>query len=513
MDQLLDAPVLTEAQRLELAEVLYVIEKRKAINPLEFFERMPMQERIKQSKAKIKLIFGGNRSSKTTTVAEYIQTRIKETIKKLKIWVTGETFQDSVAIQQKKMWDLTPRLNVKYGKFDDINGFTNRKLQFKNNTIATFKSFDQGRDAFQSDDIDIAWFDEEPPADIVKESRMRLIDRDGEMIISMTSLKGITDLIEDMFEGHDVIESQEVPECIWRIHHGLRGKVLPRIARKGDIDIFFLWTTENHYVNQERLLDEVKLMTEQEVLCRIFGLPINLAGKIYMSFSRDVHVISLDDVPLTGNQLTNVLDPHDRKPWAITWELVNKNGSCYQVDEYPNRNFIDMVFDDKTYEEYAEIIKLKEAAIRERFNVTGPTKRIIDPNFGNKTVQMAKRQGGQSKTTPKEELARLGLKYNDGIDALEAGHLEVRKWLHWIKRQGQLVVAPLLYICDNCHNTINHMSRYSRKDPNASDGDIKDTVQPMDKYKDFCDNKRYFVMSNPHWIEHKVFNVKAPKTY
>lgn len=503
-------------KKTELAELLYAIEKRKALNPLEFFERMPMQERIGKSEAKIKLVFGGNRSSKTTTIAEYIQSRIKrfrDMKKKLKIWVVGETFQDSVAIQQKKMWDLTPKMEVKYGKFDDINGFTNRKLQYKDNTLVTFKSFDQGREAFQSDDIDIVWNDEEPPIEIVKEQRMRLVDRNGEMIISMTSLKGITDLVEDMFEGYEVLESEEVPEVVWRVHRGLRGKVLPRVARKGDIDIFFLWTTENKYVNQGRLMEEVKLMTEQEVLSRVFGLPINLAGKIYMNFSRDVHVVGLEDVPVVGNQLWCVLDPHDRKPWAITWELVNKNGSSYQVDEYPNRDFIEMMFDDKTYEEYAEVIRIKEKAIRERFNVTGVTRRIIDPNFGNKTVQLAVRQGGQSKTTPKEEMKRLGFKFNDGIDALEAGHLEVRKWLHWVKRDGQLVVAPLMYICDNCENTIKHLSRYGRKDPNTADGDVKDTVAPMDKYKDFCDNKRYFVMSNPKWIESREFNVTAPKVY
>lgn len=494
----LESDAKTKAARI-ISELKY----RREINPLKYHASMPMQQRFSDDPAKFKCIFGANRSGKSEEAIKYV---IKKMLGKprQKWWICGETFQDSISIQQTKAWKLVPKHRIRYGKFDVINGFTNRKLLLDNGSLAIFKSYDQKRESFQGDDVDGILDDEEPPFEIFQEQKMRLIDRDGEMIISMTSLKGITDLIETIFDGHDVIESQHAP---------LIGRVLPRVAQKNGVKFYFLWSEENKHINQNRLIAESKLMTQDEILCRMYGVPVNLAGKIYMSFSRDPHVISLDDVPEQGNQLWNILDPHDRKPWAITWELVNKNGSCYQVDEYPNRNFIEMSFDDKTYEEYAEIIRIKEQAIRERFKISGNTKRIIDPNFGNKTVQLAKRQGGQSKTTPKEEMARLGFKYNDGIDALEAGHLEVRKWLHWVKRDGQLVVAPLLYICDNCTNTISHMSRYSRKDTSGADGDIKDTVGPMDKYKDFCDNKRYFVMANPKWIEAKTFSLPKTRTY
>jgi len=50
---------------------------------------------------------------------------------------------------------------------------------------------------------------------------MRLIDRDGEMIFTMTSLNGITDLMSEIYEDHDVIESQYAPAF---------GADLPRIV-------------------------------------------------------------------------------------------------------------------------------------------------------------------------------------------------------------------------------------------------------------------------------------------
>lgn len=450
-------------------------------------------------------ILGGtvhHNSGKTTPVSKRVLRSGLD--KRLKIWVCGETFSDSVAIQQKKISELVPRQRVKYGSYDPINGYTNRKLLLDNGTMYTFKSYDQGRTAFQSDDIDIIWCDEEPPNEIIKEMRMRLVDRNGVLIISMTSLKGITELIADLYEDCDVLESRYAP---------LVKKELPVHARKGPVEIFFLWTTDNIHIDQSRLMDEVALMPEQDILCRIYGMPTNLAGKIYMSFNRAVHVISSDDVPVTGNQLWNVLDPHDRKPWAIGFYCVNKNGSVYCVDEYPNQSFTDMLYDDRTYEDYAKLIKEKEARLRERFNIGGKVRRVIDPNFGNKTVQMAERIGGQSKTTPVKELAKLGLKYKDGIDSLEAGHLEVRRWLHWVRKDGQLVVAPGIYFADNCENHINGLGRYSRKDTAGVDGDVKDRVAPQDKYKDFPDLVRYFLMANPRWIEEREFIVSKERTY
>lgn len=486
----------------ELALILAALAERQKESPLEFLELLPGQQAPHESTALIRLIFGGNRSSKST-VGSY--TILKSALSsRKKIWVCGETFQDSIAIQQKKINEFVPRREVKYGTFDDINGYTNRKLQFKNGSLITFKSYDQGASAFQSDDIDEIWNDEEPPLDIVKEQKMRLIDRNGRMLISMTSLKGITDFIRDYFEDCDILETRFAP---------LVKKELPVRARKGNADIFFLWTTDNRYINQKRLLDDVALMPETDRMTRIYGMPTNLAGKIYMSFGRDTHVIPLDDAPTQGNQLWNVLDPHDRKPWAMGWYLVNKNGTVYCVDEYPDTNFNEMLYDDKTYEDYAKIIKDKERLLRSVFNCGGIIRRRVDPNFGNKTIQFAERKGGQSKTTPVKELARLGLHYKDSIDALEAGHLEVRKWLHFVKKDGQFVVAPGFVLTDNCKNHINGLTRYARKDIIGSSGEVKDKVAPQQTWKDFPDLVRYLLMANPKWTQDTQWMPPKEKLY
>lgn len=464
---------------------------------------MPLQARFHAADARIKGILGGNRSGKTEEGAEYV---IRKCLEKpnQKWWACAETFQDSINIQQLKVWQLTPKNRIKYGRYDLINGYTNRKQLFDNGSMITFKSYDQKRESFQGDDIDGIWDDEETPYDIYREQRMRLLDRDGEMIITMTSLKGVTDLIQDVFEDHEVLETMHAP---------LVDKELPRVVEKNGMKFYLFWTTENPYINQERTLSDIKLMTNQEIMSRIYGMPINLTGKIYMTFAKNVHVIPVEEAPIKECQIINVLDPHDRKPWALAWYAIHPTGKAYKFEEYPNRDFNEMLYDEKTYDDYAEIIKEKEEGIKALYG-RSVRKRIIDPNYGNSTVRLAKREGGQANTTCKKELQRRGFHFKDGIDLLEEGHLKVREKLFYKTKDEEIVIQPLFFITENCHNSVKHISRYSRKDIMTSDGDMKDTVKVKEKYKDFCDLDRYFWMSDPKYIiENKTFNPESEKVY
>lgn len=488
---------------MKLAEIQHVINKRKYLNPLEWFKPLTQQAKFKDCPAKIKGAFGGNRSGKTEEGAEYVITKCLAKPKQ-RWWACAETLEDSREIQQRKVWSLLPKNRVKYCYYDEVNGFRNRKIIFDNGSQLHFKSYEQGREGMQGTDQDGIWDDEEPPYDVYREQRMRLIDRDGEMIFTMTSLMGVTELLAELFEDYDVVESKPAPL--------LNNEVLPTIVRKGQAMFFMFWTTDNPHVSQSRLEDDVKIMTKQDIRSRIYGLPINLSGRIYPMFNKDVHVVPWDIIPKTQVTIYNVLDPHDRKPWALQWWVVDKMGRAFCIREYPwNRNFNDMDWDDKAYADYARLIKATELEIIENFG-RSVSKRIIDPNFGNSTERKAEREGGHSKTTPRIELKRLGLNYRDGIDNLAAGHLQVRKWLYYqeAKDSKELVVKPKLYIYEGCQNTIRHLSRYAYKDIETASGDVRDKVQPQDKYKDYSDTTRYFVMANPIWLPR--FEPQMPNT-
>lgn len=482
-------------------EIIYHLSVRKRLIPLDFFVPLKYQKFFEDCILKIKGVFGGNRAGKTQIGAKYVIDKCLAKPKQ-RWWAVAEIDEVSISIQQRKIWELLPKLEMKYCHYDEINGFRNGKIVFKNGSMIRFKTYKQGREAFASDDIDGIWNDEEPPMEIYKEQKMRLIDRDGEMIFTMTSLEGITELMQELFEDHDVIESQYAP---------LIDETIPRIVEKNGVRFFMLWTTENPYVVQARIAEDVKVMTKQEIKSRIYGIPLNLAGRIYPTYNKNIHLIPMDNIPTRHVCIWHVLDPHDRKPWFATWWVVDKMGHAYCVREYPwRRNFNEIEHDDKSIGDYAKLFKEIEFELIETYG-RSVSRRIIDPNFGNSTVQKAERTAdGQAKTTLIRELKKFGLNYQDGIDMLEVGHIQVRKWLHYEKKGENMIVSPKLYIGEDCQNMDRHLSRYSRKDIETSDGDVKDKAGVREKYKDGADNGRYLVMANPHYIERFVAAPPVP---
>lgn len=494
---------LSKEDEQELRLLCAEIEHRRRVNPLSFYKHLPQQEKFHNDQSRNKNLFGGNRGGKTLEAAEYGLSKALAKPKQ-RIWLCSETFADSVNIMQRKVWELVPKNQILYGHYDDINGFTNRKLKLKNGSIIFFKSYDQGVQSFAQDDCDTIIDDEETPYAIYKEQRMRLIDRNGEMIISMTSTKGVTDLIADIFEDCDVIE-QRYAEYV--------NEMLPVIAEKNGIRFYMLWNTDNPHIDQNRLRQEIKLMTRDEIKSRVYGIPVNLSGKIYSAFNKNIHVIPFESAPLSNVQIYHILDPHDSKPFAMIWIALHKTGTAYCIDEYPNRDFYEIVGDPKTYNDYANIIRQKEEAL---YDIYGQEvfKRIIDPNFGSKPVRLAEKLDNRAHTTVKEELKKRGFNFQDGIDSLESGHLKVREKIHYEIKDNEIVLQPKFFITDNCINTIKCMSRYSRKDINTADGDVKEKVGVQEKYKHYPDLVRYFWMSDPRYIsEYKTFEPENRRVY
>jgi phage terminase large subunit-like protein len=75
-----------------------------------------------------------------------------------------------------------------------------------------FKSYDQGRQKWQGETLDIVWFDEEPPLDIYMEGLTRTNATGGMVYLTFTPLLGISDVVsmflkECGFEGSPMAAS------------------------------------------------------------------------------------------------------------------------------------------------------------------------------------------------------------------------------------------------------------------------------------------------------------------
>jgi phage terminase large subunit-like protein len=406
---------------------------------------------------------------------------------------TPKNIEEIGAIQTeiKKWWPV--------GKYEAKKNKKSYDSEYiKDDWIIDIMSYEQDESEFESATLGVAIFDEPPPMRILNATiaRMRM---GGIILIFMTPLDTGGEVIENLTEK-EIIEIEGEPigkvALIYAeiedacIEHGVRG-----------------------FLEHKHIAQMLSFYDDEERLAREKGKPVTYSGRIYPSFSQNVHVIPFEDAPVDNIVLYHILDPHDRKPWAMQWIILHSTGTTYCIDEYPNRDFNKNLMDNKAYDEYANIIKEKEDAL---FDIYGKQvyKRIIDPNFGNKTIRLAEKVDERAHTTPKEELRKRGFIFQDGLDSLEAGHLKVREKLHYEVKDGEIVIQPKFFVTDNCFNTIRHFLRYTLKDILTSDGDVRDSVKPKEKYKDFCDLTRYFWMSNPRYFEGlKDFIPEKQKVY
>ena len=70
-----------------------------------------------------------------------------------------------------------------------------------------FKSYDQGRESFQGEEIDLDWLDEESPVDIYVECLLRTMTNNGMVICTFTPLQGLSEMVMLFLPNGQIHES------------------------------------------------------------------------------------------------------------------------------------------------------------------------------------------------------------------------------------------------------------------------------------------------------------------
>lgn len=88
------------------------------------------------------------------------------------------------------------------------------------NSLITFKSFDQGREAFEGDELDVIWLDEEAPAEVYNECLIRTMTTDGIIFLTFTPMEGLTEMVEQFlpmgkFPDYDPGKSKAMVNITW----------------------------------------------------------------------------------------------------------------------------------------------------------------------------------------------------------------------------------------------------------------------------------------------------------
>lgn len=77
-----------------------------------------------------------------------------------------------------------------------------------------FKSYDQGREAFQASEIEVMWFDEEPPMDVYTEGLLRTMTTKGMVMLTFTPLRGVSEVVLSFLPGGAMPEVQDGPKAV-----------------------------------------------------------------------------------------------------------------------------------------------------------------------------------------------------------------------------------------------------------------------------------------------------------
>ena len=154
---------------------------------------------------------------------------------------------------------------------DGIIDFIRIKNVLGGSSVIGFKSCDQGREKFQGASLDFVWFDEEPPEDVYRECRMRVMDRQGEVFGTMTPLKGLTFVYNEIF-----LNRRNDPEAWYE---------------------FMEWA-DNPYLDEKEVALMEASLDERTLQARRFGRFASAAeGLVYPEFDEQIHVIEPFPIP------------------------------------------------------------------------------------------------------------------------------------------------------------------------------------------------------------------------
>ena len=398
-------------------------------------------------------VFGGNRSGKTECGAVevvYMARGIhpfRKIDKATSGWVVSLSTQVQRDVAQSKILNY---LNPSW--IEDVVMISGRKDSYQNGVIdyilvknifgtvskIGFKSCDQGREKFQGASLDYVWFDEEPPQDIYNECRMRVLDKHGDIFATMTPLKGMTYVYDEIY-----------------------------MNKFNDPNVWyeFMQWDDNPYLNEEAKNLMKASMSAEELRSRQFGEFLDVGGRVYPEFDENVNVIEPFDIPYDWQDKLSI-DPGLKNPLSCHWYAVDYDGNVYVVAEHYER--------EKDISYHSEKIHEISSALGWHTNPNGMIEGLIDSAANQTTLASRK------------SVADLFYDYkilvNTNVNKdVFSGIQRVKSYIKSADGKSKL------YIFNTCTNMIREMKGYRW---GYGDAPVKTDDHSMDEL-------RYYIMSRP----------------
>jgi hypothetical protein len=179
------------------------------------------------------------------------------------IWTSREAHRPG------KIWQFLPSAGVKTftnnaGVIDEIH-YKGAVIKFM-----SVDAFKKNKLTAESSDWDRVAFDEPGPQNLWKGLARGLVDRDGQGDFTLTSLEELW--IYEYFNIDDMPESMKEESC-------------DRFSFRGTM-------YDNPHLSDRAIRRFISELTEDEMQCRIFGLPLELSGLVYKEYSKVKHTLT-----------------------------------------------------------------------------------------------------------------------------------------------------------------------------------------------------------------------------
>lgn len=253
------------------------LELRKKRYPHRFYEPAnPKVEAFHKSEAKVKALFGANRSSKTESAmmeavfmmvgeSPYRQVKPAPTYGRI---VVVDFNQLEKVVNEKLMRMIPPELFID-GKWEKSYNQKSHIITLRNGSKVDLMTHEQPVLSFEGSSRDWTVFDEEPPKDIYTSCLMRHVDTNGVAILSLTPLNGLTYLYKDVY-----LASMTNP----------------------NIDSWVMSIYENRYLTAESIAAVENLIVDEiDREIRLYGKFVSRSGMVFNHFDPEVHVYDPTD--------------------------------------------------------------------------------------------------------------------------------------------------------------------------------------------------------------------------
>lgn len=394
-------------------------------------------------------VFGGNRSGKTECgavesvwlargVHPYRKNR-----KNVFGWVVSLSQQVQRDVAQKKLLSyLRPcdilEVTMSSGRRDYPENGVIDQIKIKNAlggySVIGFKSCDQGREKFQGASLDFVWFDEEPPKDVYDECKMRLLDKNGIMFGTMTPLKGLTFIYDEIY-----LNANASPE-VW---------------------CEFMEWGDNPYLDKKEVAALTASLPADVLESRRYGKFRAESGQVYGEFDENKHVIEPFEIPFEWQDKLSI-DPGLNNPLSCHFYAVDYDGNIYVVAEHYEAG--------KTVEHHAQKINELANSLKWHRRSDGKIEALIDSAANQKTLASTR--------------SVTDLFFEHGV----ACNPKVNKdKFAGIARVKEYFAADKIRIFAGCENLIRELKGYR-----WGEGDV-----PVKRDDHALDELRYFVMTAP----------------